>query len=110
VKDARAMHSHNHNHRQLYGRLFTEGEAMALIHRDKDSLAASCGRGIVAAARECVYAIRQGCLADLPSIPVRRAVMHWAYYQGHKLGEHRVLTGDNDPTRGQQIILKRYEG
>jgi glycosyltransferase involved in cell wall biosynthesis len=110
VKDACAMHSHNHNLRQLYGRLYTEGEAMALILRDKDSLAASCGRGVVAAARESAYAIRHGCLADLPLIPIRRAVMHWAYYKGHKLGEKRVATGDGDSSIGQDIILKRYEG
>ena len=110
VKDARAMHSHNHNLRQLYGRLYTEGEALALILRDKDSLAASCGRGVVATARDCAYAIRHGCLADLPIIPIRRAVMHWAYYKGHKLGERRLRTGDTDPTTGQQTILKRYDG
>ncbi|MFA6243862.1 MAG: glycosyltransferase family A protein, partial [Candidatus Hydrogenedentales bacterium] len=34
VKDACAMHSHNHNLRQLYGRLFCDGEAMALILGD----------------------------------------------------------------------------
>ena len=110
VKDARAMHSHNHNLRQLYGRLYTEGEAMALILGDKDTLAASCGRGVAAAARDCAYAIRHGCLADLPVIPIRRAVMHWAYYKGHRLGEKRAATGDGDSSVGQDIILKRYDG
>lgn len=110
VKDACAMHSHNHNLRQLYGRLYTEAEAMALILRDKHTLATSFGQGIVAAARDCAYAIRHGCISDVPSIPVRRAVMHWAYYKGHKLGEHRLRTGDRDPTTGQKVILKRYDG
>ncbi len=110
IKDARVMHSHNHNLRQLYGRLFCDGEALALILSDKESMVASCGRGVVAAARECAYAIRHGHLADLRIIPIRRAVMHWAYYKGHKLGEHRLQTGDRDPTTGQKVILKRYDG
>jgi rhamnosyltransferase len=110
VKDACAMHSHNHNARQLYGRLFTEGEAMALIVKDRDSLLASFGRGVMASLREVTYAIRKGFWGDLPRIPIRRAVMHWAYYQGHKFGEQRLRTGDKDPTAGQKIILKRYDG
>lgn len=110
VKDAQAMHSHNHNLRQLYGRLYTEGEALALILKDKDTLFASGVRGVLAALQEAAFALRHGCIADLPVIPVRRAVMHWAYYKGHKLGENRVATGDGDSSVGQEIILKRYEG
>lgn len=110
IKDACAMHSHNHNLRQLYGRLFCDGEALAIILRGKENLFSCFARGIAAAGRESAYALRCGSPADLLFIPIRRAVMHWAYYRGHKLGEQRVSTGDNDPTKGQQTILKRYEG
>lgn len=109
VKNARVMHSHNHNFRQLYGRLYTEGEAMALILGGKECLAATCAKALVATVREFVYAIGHLHLADLPTIPVRRAVYHWAYYKGHRLGQQRLAKGDRDPTTGQRIILKRYE-
>jgi rhamnosyltransferase len=104
------MHSHNHNLRQLYGRLFCDGEAMALILGDGNSVVTECLRAIRASLGECAYAVRHSCWADIPYIPIRRAVMHWAYYKGHKLGERRLRTGDSDPTTGQKIILKRYEG
>jgi len=110
VREALVMHSHNHNLRQLYGRLFCDGEALAMILGDKDNALFTCGRGLLATVRELAFAIRQFCFADVFYIPIRRAVMHWAYYKGHKLGEHRLLTGDRDPTTGQRIILKRYEG
>lgn len=110
IKDSRVMHSHNHNLKQLYGRLFCDGEAAALIMGDKESMFASCRRGVMETIRESMYAIRHGHLTDLPYLPIRRAVMHWAYYKGHKLGEHRLKTGNTDPTTGQKIILKRYDG
>jgi rhamnosyltransferase len=110
VKDSQVMHSHNHNLRQLYGRLFTEGEALAIILRGKASLWRSFGSGLMGAVRDWAYALRQFDLRGLFVIPVRRAVMHWAYYKGHKFGEHRLATGDDDPATGQKIILKRYEG
>ena len=110
IKDAEAMHSHNHNLRQLYGRLFCDGEALAIILRDKVSFLGCMGRGVMEILREWRYVVRHGHLSDVFYIPIRRAVMHWAYYKGHKLGEHRLATGDDDPTKGQQLILKRYEG
>jgi rhamnosyltransferase len=110
IKDARAMHSHNHDLSQLYGRLFCDGEAMALILKDKDNIVKEGIRAIRAILSEWVYAARHACWADIPYIPVRRAVMHWAYYKGHKLGAFRLKTDDRDPTTGQRIILKRYRG
>lgn len=110
VKEAQVMHSHNHNLRQLYGRLFCDGEALALFLKDKDNIAMECFRGMRALLSESIYAVRSSCWADLPYLPIRRAVMHWAYYKGHKLGEHRLRTGNHDATTGQRVILKRYEG
>lgn len=110
IKDSHVMHSHNHNLKQLYGRLFCDGEAAALIMGDKESRFASCRRCVMEIFRESVYAIRQGDFLDVPYLPIKRAVMHWAYYKGHKLGEHRLKTGNTDPTTGQKIILKRYDG
>ncbi len=110
LKNVLAMHSHNHNLRQLYGRLFCDGEALALFLGDKNNPLAECGRAFSAILKEWAYAMRQGEFADLPYIPVRRAVMHWAYYKGHKLGEWRLATGDKDAKRGQRVILKRYQG
>jgi rhamnosyltransferase len=110
VKDALVMHSHNHNLRQLYGRLFCDGEALALIVKDKETVLRSILRAAKALLAESVYALRHAYFKDIPYIPIRRAVMHWAYYKGHKLGEWRLATGDKDPTKGQKIILKRYGG
>jgi len=110
IKDAEVMHSHNHNLRQLYGRLFTEGEAMGIIQRDKESFVRSIAKGIKETSRECAFAVRQTDIRGLFFIPIRRSIMHWAYYKGHKFGEHRLATGDTDPTTGQNIILKRYDG
>jgi rhamnosyltransferase len=110
IKDSRVMHSHNHNLKQLYGRLFCDGEAAALIMRDKESALASIRRCIMETLRDSAFAIQRGNITDLPYLPIRRYVMHRAYYQGHKLGEHRLETGNTDPTIGQKIILKRYNG
>jgi rhamnosyltransferase len=110
VKDSQVMHSHNHNLRQLYGRLFCDGEALALILKNKETILSSFFSGVNASIREIMYALKNGYFLDVFYIPIRRAVMHWAYYKGHKLGEHRLATGDKDPTKGQQVILKRYEG
>ncbi len=105
VKDARAMHSHNHNLRQVYSRLFCEGEALALFLGDKNNILAECGRAFTAILKEWAYAMRQREFADIPYIPIRRAVMHCAYYKGHKLGEWRLATANRDPSMGQRIIL-----
>ncbi len=110
VKEARVMHSHNHNLRQLYGRLFTEGEALALILADKESLISAFRKGMAGSMRDWAFALRHAYFGDLFFIPVRRAVMHWAYYKGHKLGAHRLATGNHDPATGQNVILKRYDG
>ncbi len=110
VKESVVMHSHNHNLRQLYGRLFTEGEAMAIILGDKESRFGALAKGLIGTARDGAFAIRHAHFGGLLLVPIRRAVMHWAYYQGHKFGARRLATGDHDPTTGQKIILKRYDG
>ncbi|MBX7255456.1 MAG: glycosyltransferase family 2 protein [Candidatus Hydrogenedentes bacterium] len=110
ITEARVMHSHNHNLRQLYGRLFTEGEALALILGGQDTILSTCRKAVGSIARDCAHAIRCARPFDLPSIPIRRLVCHWAYYRGHKLGEHRRATGSRDSSIGQEVILKRYDG
>ena len=103
------MHSHDYTSRQLYGRRFIEGEADAFIHGKREGLARALGRMLVSGARDALAALHDGDFRDLPRIPVRRAVYHWAYLQGHRHGTRRRLTGDPDPRFGQRIVLDRHE-
>jgi len=109
VPDALVMHSHNYTLRQIYGRRFIEGEADAFIYRNRDSLGRMLGRFASSLARDCVWHLRCRDWLGLAKAPARRAVYQWAYYQGHRLGEHRLATGDGDAGIGQQTVLSRYD-
>lgn len=100
VPDAVVMHSHNYTLRQIYGRRFVEGEADAFIERTPASLL----RALRAFAASVVHDLRRG---DFTS-PVRRAVYHWAYVAGRRLGERRLAEGDRDRAKGQAVVLARY--
>jgi rhamnosyltransferase len=108
VPESLVMHSHNYTLRQIYGRRFIEGEADAFIFRGRVSLMRLARRLGSAwmhdaeahlAAREPV-----GLFLSIP----RRFVYHWAYLRGHRLGERRRATGNQDASIGQQVVLERW--
>lgn len=110
VPGARVMHSHNYTLRQLYGRRYVEGEADAFIFGERASLARLARGYLASVLADWRYAARAGPLAELPMSPVRRAVYHWAHYQGWRHGDRRRLQGDRDLRHGQQVVLERYQG
>jgi rhamnosyltransferase len=107
VPESLVMHSHNYTLRQLYGRRFIEGEADAFILGGRVSLPVLARRLGRAWARDAAVHL---AARDLPglvlSIP-RRFVYHWAYQQGHALGERRRETGSRDASIGQRVVLER---
>ncbi len=109
VQDALIMHSHNYTLRQLYGRRFIEGEADAFIYRSEAGLATML-RGV---ARSCVgdlsACLVAGDYGAMPMIAARRAVYHWSYYQGLRLGRARIRGRNRDSGTGQRIVLTRHE-
>ncbi len=109
VPDALVMHSHNYTLRQIYGRRFIEGEADAFIYQDQDTLARLTKRFLASSIRDGWNHLQAGDWQDMLKIPARRAVYHWAYYQGHKLGESRITSGNSDSSQGQKAVLERYE-
>lgn len=108
VPEAVAVHSHNYTLRQLYGRRFIEGEADAFIFGSGDSLRALGSRVARSTLRDAAYHLRKRRLAELPIVPVRRSVYHWAYFRGRMHGESRRRSGDSDVRKGQQTVLRRY--
>jgi rhamnosyltransferase len=108
VPEALVMHSHNYTLKQLYGRRFIEGEADAFIRLDRDSLRATAGRLLRSIAKDLAYSLCRGHLAEAALAVPRRAVYHWAYYRGHRLGEERLATGNRDASVGQAAVLSRY--
>jgi rhamnosyltransferase len=109
VPDARVMHSHNYTLRQLYGRRFIEGEADAFIYRRHEGVAKMTLRIASAIARDAVACVRAGDFAELPHVPARRAVFHWAHLKGHRHGTRRRERQDRDWRTGQQTVLSRHE-
>lgn len=109
VPSAIVMHSHNYTLRQIYGRRFVEGEADAFIYGLAPSALAEARQWVSALYRDWLWCLKQAELAEMPWVPVRRFVYHWAHWQGHRLGYARIKSGDNDLTKGQQIVLTRYE-
>ncbi|MCA9581166.1 MAG: glycosyltransferase family 2 protein [Myxococcales bacterium] len=109
VPDALIMHSHNYTLKQLYGRRFIEGEADAFIYGRKEGLAKVLGRTVVSTARDWIECLRDGDFVDMPKVPARRAVFHWAYLKGHRHGASRKERGDPDWRLGQQTVLSRHE-
>jgi rhamnosyltransferase len=108
VPDAVTMHSHNYTLRQLYGRMFIEGEADAFILREPISAWRCARRGLGAALRDLPWYVRAHDMRGLLTVPVRRAVYQWAYLRGRRLGERRLAAGDRDASIGQRAVLSRY--
>lgn len=109
VKDAILMHSHNYTLRQIYGRRFVEGEADAIIYRDRESILDVISRSAISIMRDSLIHLGSGEFIDLMKLPARRFLYHWAHYRGHQLGRHRLETNDSDVSKGQKIILDRYD-
>jgi glycosyltransferase involved in cell wall biosynthesis len=109
VPEAVVMHSHNYTLRQLYGRRFVEGEADAFIYGGGDSFGKMAARVAGSTLRDAVRAIQHGQLREVPLLPFRRAVYHWAHFRGHAHGNNRRLTEDTNTNFGQDVVLSRYE-
>lgn len=109
VKDALIMHSHNYTLKQLYGRRFIEGEADAFIYKRKEDLVRMTGRVVVQSLRDVKDCIKSGDFSDIPRIPARRAVFHWAYLKGHLHGKKRIEENNTDASVGQKTVLERHE-
>lgn len=108
VPEAVTMHSHNYTLKELKGRRFIEGEADAFIYGRKETLTRAVARWVTSSARDCVACLRDADFRDIPKIPVRRAVYHAAYLQGHRHGSRRIATNDTDASVGQQAVLTRH--
>ncbi|MCB9799314.1 MAG: glycosyltransferase [Candidatus Omnitrophica bacterium] len=106
VANACTMHSHNYTYKQLYGRRFVEGEADAFINDTLITIPQMLYNIMAAILRDMKQYLAAGDLGGLWSIPVRRAVYHWAHYKGNQLGWHRKHTGDTDASAGQGVVLK----
>ena len=109
VRDALVMHSHNYTLRQLYGRRFIEGEADAFIYHRKEGFSRMFVRALFSISRDLVACARAGDWLDLPAVPARRIVYHWAYLKGHRFGTRRLLAGDTDASVGQRTVLSRHD-
>lgn len=109
VPDAVVMHSHNYTLRQIYGRRYVEGEADAFIYGGQDTYWKALVRWGKSMANDWAWSLKTGELREMPIVPVRRFVYSWAYLQGHKLGEERKARGDVDASKGQLVVLSRYD-
>ena len=109
VRDAILMHSHNYTLQQLYGRRFIEGEADAFIYGKDESAPVLAAKTLKSVAMDIAACVRDGDLKDIPKVPMRRAVFHWAYLKGHRHGERRRREGDTDTSFGQKTVLSRHE-
>ncbi len=109
VPQALVMHSHNYTLRQIYGRRFVEGEADAFIYRRNASAWRLVRRYLGSLAADIRHDLPERAFRDLVTAPARRAVYHWAHFQGMRLGLRRIATGDTDISKGQQTVLSRYE-
>jgi rhamnosyltransferase len=108
VPEALVMHSHNYTLRQMYGRRFVEGEGDVFIYGGGDSLVKMAGRIVTASLSDTAWSLRHGQYGELAMNPIRRAVYHWAYYRGHKLGERRKATGDHNRNQAQEVVKSRH--
>lgn len=109
VREALAMHSHNYTLKQLYGRRFIEGEADAFIYGRREGVAKMATRTVVSTLRDWAACLRERDFMDMPRVPARRAVFHWAYLAGHRHGAARRRAGDTDVGVGQRTVLSRHE-
>ncbi|MBI2425852.1 MAG: glycosyltransferase [Candidatus Hydrogenedentes bacterium] len=109
VHDSLVMHSHNYTNRQIYGRRFVEGEADAFIYGGHSTLPGMLYRLVRSVAGDWVRQLAVGDFRDMPFVPARRWVYHWAHHLGHRHGEGRIARGDRDASVGQKTVLARHD-
>ena len=108
VKDALVMHSHNYTLSQIYGRRFAEGEADACIYGKEYPFWKSLWDTAKGSLRDFPYYVHWNQYLSIPTIPLRRWIYFWAYYQGHQHGRKRLAGKSDDPSLGQKIALSRH--
>lgn len=108
VPKALVMHSHNYTLRQLYGRRFIEGEADAYIYKHSYTLPKMLFQWVKSLGRDVLFYIHAHDWLGLPKLPILRFVYFWAYFQGHRLGQKRRISNDQDSSQGQKTVLNRY--
>ncbi len=109
VPEAVVMHSHNYTLRQLYGRRYVEGEADAFIYGNRETHGKALMRWFKAIVNDTVWSAKSLDFRELVTVPGRRFVYAWAYLRGHKWGEDRRARHDDDPSKGQLVVLSRYD-
>lgn len=109
VSEAICMHSHNYTLRQLYGRRYIEGEADAFIWSKAYGIPAMLRDMMKALGRDLRYAAEVGDYWAMFKDPALRWVYYWAYYKGHQWGTERQQCANDDPAKGQNQVLKRYD-
>jgi len=109
VPKALVMHSHNYSLRQLHGRRFVEGEADAFIYGQSTTFFRVFGKILKDSIWDAADHLRSADLGSLPMILPRRFVFHYAHYKGHKWGEKRIATGNEDGAVGQAFVLSRRD-
>jgi rhamnosyltransferase len=107
LPDAPVMHSHDYTLRQLYGRMFVEGEADAFMTGRAPAALRALRRAGAAATRDAIYCARRRDWRGLFAAPVRRAVYQLARWRGERLGARRLRTGDRDAGAGQRVEQAR---
>jgi rhamnosyltransferase len=105
MKDALVMHSHNYSLSQIFGRRYVEGEADAFIYRKKSTLATMLKQYSASVLKDIIPHLKDLDLRGLCAMPVRRFIYHYAHHKGHKFGEKRIRSGNNDASAGQCIVL-----
>lgn len=109
VPDSLTMHSHNYTLRQLDGRRFIEGEADAFIYGRLETSLRAFARWALSSARDFRECVKTQDWVDIPRVPVRRAVYHWAYLRGHRHGARRIAENNLDASVGQRAVLSHHE-
>ncbi len=109
VPEALVMHSHNYTLEQMYGRRFVEGEADAFIYGGTESIGKMLIKTASAMARDFVVHLKHGAFREMAMIVPRCITWGRAYYKGHKLGEHRIASGNKDASIGQATVLERHD-
>ena len=108
VKEAIVMHSHNYSFKQLYGRKYVEGEADAWIYGKTPSFLSCLASWIKRSLSESLLYLRHLKLGGAIKAIFRQRIAHIGYHEGLKMGAERRAKGDNDPSKGQIVILENY--
>ena len=108
VPRATVMHSQNYTQKQLYGRMFIEGEADAFIYGKYASGPAQALLCLKEMVREVWLGVKKGEWRGLLQVPARCLIRRLAYWRGNQLGHKRIKTGCKNLRVGQQAVLSRY--